>query len=51
MMDHVIHGLDFAVAYLDNLITFSESWEEDHLTHIPPVLAQLCYAGLTADKG
>ena len=45
--DHVIHGLDFAAVYLDDLIIFSESWEE-HLTHIQMVLKQLHQVGLTA---
>ena len=36
-MDHAIHGLDFAAAYLDDLIMFSELWEE-HLIHILMVL-------------
>ena len=47
LMDRVIHGLNFAAAYLDDLIIFSESWE-DHLTHIQMVLERLRHAGLTA---
>ena len=47
MMDRVIHGLNFAAAYLDDLIIFSELWEE-HLTHIQMVLERLHQAGLTA---
>ena len=46
LMDRVIHGLNFAAAYLDDLIIFSESWE-DHLTHIQMVLERLRQAGLT----
>ena len=46
-MDRVIHGLNFAAAYLDDLIIFSESWEE-HLTHIQMVLERLRPVGLTA---
>ena len=46
-MDHAIHGLDFAAAYLDDLIMFSELWEE-HLIHILMVLEWLHQAGLTA---
>ena len=37
LMDCVIHSLNFVAAYLDDLIIFSESWEE-HLTHIRIVL-------------
>ena len=37
LMDRVIHGLDFAAAYLDDLIVFSESWE-NHLSHTQMVL-------------
>ena len=47
LMDCVIRGLEFAAAYLDDLIVFSESWE-DHLIHIRSVLEQLRKAGLTA---
>ena len=47
MMDRVIHGLNFAAAYLNDLIIFSELWEE-HLTHIQMVLERLHQAGLTA---
>lgn len=47
LMDCVIHGLNCAAAYLDDLIIFSESWET-HLTHLRMVLEQLRQAGLTA---
>ena len=47
LMDCVIRGLEFAAAYLDDLIVFSESWE-DHLIHICSVLEHLRKAGLTA---
>lgn len=47
LMDHVIQGVDFATAYLDNPIIFSESWE-DHLTQTQMVLERFCQAGLTA---
>ena len=46
-MGCVIRGLEFAAAYLDDLIVFSESWE-DHLIHIRSVLERLRKAGLTA---
>ena len=47
LIDHVIHGLNCAAAYLDDLIIFSESWET-HLTHLRMVLERLHQAGLTA---
>ena len=47
LMDCVIRGLEFAAAYLDDLIVFSESWE-DHLIHICSVSERLRKAGLTA---
>jgi len=37
LMDCVIQGLDFAASYLDDLIVFSESWE-DHLIRIHSIL-------------
>jgi len=47
LMDCVIQGLDFAASYLDDLIVFSESWE-DNLIHIQSVLEQLRRVWLTA---
>ncbi len=48
LMDKVIRGLgDFSAAYLDDLIIFSESWEE-HLYHLRTVLDRLRESGLTA---
>ena len=47
LMNCVIRGLEFAAAYLDDLIVFSESWE-DHLIHICSVSERLRKAGLTA---
>ena len=49
LMDRVIRGLDFAEAYLDDLIIFSESWEE-HLQHLHTVLQRLKEAGLTVNR-
>ena len=38
LMDRVVHGMkEYAVAYLDDLIIFSECWA-DHLTHLSAVL-------------
>ena len=46
MMDQPLHGLEgFAVAYLDDLVVYSESREE-HLLHIK-VFDQIRKAGLT----
>ena len=39
LMDHVIHGLDFAATYLDDLIILVSC--EEHLTHIRMVLERL----------
>ena len=48
MMNHLIQGLQgFASAYLDNLVIYSDSWE-DHLEHLRQVLQRLKEAGLTA---
>ena len=44
LMDHVIRGLEFAAAYLDDLIVFSNSWSE-HLAHVHAVLERLKEAG------
>ena len=37
---------DFAAAYLDDLIIFSDTWE-NHLQHLIIILQQLCKANLT----
>ena len=48
LMDGVIQGLgDFSAAYLDDLIVFSETFEE-HLHQLRKVLQRLREAGLTA---
>lgn len=48
LMDRVLHGVgDFAAAYLDDIVIFSETWE-DHLTHVRSVLSRLQASGLTA---
>ncbi len=47
MMDQVLRGTeDYAAAYLDNIIIFSQSWEE-HLEHLKEVLTRIKAAGLT----
>ena len=48
MIDRLLQGLgQFANAYLDDVVIFSESWEE-HLRHIETVLTRLRESGLTA---
>jgi len=38
MMDCLLHGLNsFSAAYLDDLVLFSETWEE-HLEHLHSIL-------------
>lgn len=47
LMDKVIGGLeDFSVVYLDNLVVFSETWEE-HVAHLRVVFNRIKQAGLT----
>ena len=46
LMDQVIRGLPFANAYLDDLVIFSNTWEE-HLAHLRRVLERLMAANLT----
>ena len=47
LMDQLLHGLEgYAAAYLDDIVVFSESWEE-HRGHLLGVLEQLRKAGLT----
>ena len=47
LMDHLLRSCqDFAAAYLDDLIVFSETFD-DHLHHVRAVLDQLRSAGLT----
>ena len=46
LMDQVLHGLhEFTVAYLDNILVHSVSWEE-HLVHLNQVFERLQAAGL-----
>ena len=48
MMDCLLHGLQsFSAAYLDDLVIFSETWEE-HLEHLRSILSRLRESGLTA---
>ena len=48
LMDQVLRGVgDFAAAYLDDIVIFSETWE-DHLTYVRSVLSRLQKSGHTA---
>ena len=47
MMDRLLMGLEgYTVAYLDDLVIFSQSWT-DHLKHLRSILLRLREAGLT----
>ena len=47
LVQKVVLGLDeFTAAYLDNIIIFSNSWQE-HIAHIREVLKRFSQAGLT----
>ena len=47
LMDQVLQGLEeFSAAYLDDVVIYSETWEE-HLEHVRRVLQKLREAGLT----
>jgi len=47
-MNHILQGLEqSANAYIDDVIIFSQTWE-DHLLHVEQVLQRLRQAGLTA---
>ena len=48
MMDHLLRGSEeFALAYLDDLVVYTSSWE-DHLQCVRLILDKLRRAGLTA---
>lgn len=47
MMDQILCGTDdYAAAYLDDIVIFSQSWDE-HLQHLKEVLTRIKAAGLT----
>lgn len=47
-MDRLLNGIgDYAAAYLDDLVIYSDDWEK-HLLHLRAVLQRLHEAGLTA---
>ncbi|XP_072166477.1 uncharacterized protein [Diadema setosum] len=47
LMREVLFGLDNVVNYIDDILVFSETWEE-HLDSLQAVLSRLADAGLTA---
>ena len=49
-MDQLLGGLPFASAYIDDVVVFSQTWE-DHLNHLRTVLTRLTEAGLTVKLG
>ena len=49
MVDKLLDGLEYASAYLDDIIIFSSNWE-DHLLHLEAVLQRLKQAGLTVKR-
>lgn len=50
LMDKTLKGLqDFAVAYIDDILIFSETWEEN-LEDLVCVLAALHHADLVANR-
>ena len=44
-MNQVLQGLDFAIAYLDDIVIFSNN-EVEHLQHLETVFKRLQEAGL-----
>lgn len=45
-MNTVVAGLDGCAVYLDDVIFYSDTWE-NHLQHIPALFDRLVYANLT----
>lgn len=45
-MDHVMNGYPHSVSYFDDIIIFSDTWDE-HLDHVKEVLDRMKTAGLT----
>uniref|UniRef100_A0A8C1KT19 Gypsy retrotransposon integrase-like protein 1 n=1 Tax=Cyprinus carpio TaxID=7962 RepID=A0A8C1KT19_CYPCA len=48
LIDQVLRGLPFAAAYLDDIVIYSNTWEE-HVQHLAEVLQRLQNAGLTVN--
>lgn len=49
LMDDVLQDVNNARAYIDDIIVFSDSWD-DHLRHLESVLQRLKKAGLTVKR-
>ena len=49
MVDRLLDGLEFASAYIDDVIVFSRTWNE-HLRHLRVVMEKLQRAGLTVRR-
>jgi hypothetical protein len=47
LLDKILKGLNFATAYIDDIVIYSDSWNE-HKDHIKQVLQRLRDANLTA---
>ena len=47
MMDQLTNDKEFAAAYMDDLVVYSNTWEE-HLQHLQATLQRLQTARLTA---
>ncbi|CAM5127509.1 unnamed protein product [Eretmochelys imbricata] len=51
LVNQLLRGIeDFALAYMDNICVFSQTWE-DHVSQVKRVLGRLQDAGLTINAG
>ncbi|XP_073803353.1 uncharacterized protein isoform X2 [Danio rerio] len=48
LMDKVLHGLTFAAAYIDDIVVYSNTWDE-HVQNLQEVMRRLQSAGLTVN--
>lgn len=48
LMNQVLQGLSFTAAYLDDIVVYSDTWDQ-HLQHLQKVLGHLQKAGLTVN--
>lgn len=49
MVDKLLHGLEYASAYIDYTIVFSSN-REDHLSHLKAVLGRMQHTWLTKKR-